>query len=492
MKNNDGYYKKEKDTAASKEPGEEKQVPAPEEEVEDISGRTAELPDNLITDLDAEAEERRQAEADQKKQEEEKKKFHFRDLLYNNRFLMFLSVFLAIVVWVIVTLTSSSPRELTFVVPVSVELPANATDDMNLKVVSQSQDTVNVTVKGSQFDLAGVKAEQFKAVAQVASVTGPGTYQVEIKVPLPDNANYTIEKVSPTTTEVVLDRTARQDFSIVPTLTKYAPADGYELKQPVLADPIVTVTGPESQVAKINSVAVNITVDSVISETKTYEAKVVLYDEAGNEIPYKDADHPEAALSLSFEKTQLTIVALAVRTIPITVDYTNKPDVFSQIKITTTPSKLDISGPIDVFDSLKELKVGTIDFSKVDTSHTKFEFPIDVPSGCANRGDTDTVTVELNLSGMRSRDFTITNFQVKNEQPNTKVTLLTRSMVVRITGLAAEIEPLDDADIVAIVDGSTLTDATNGHEVPVSISIANATGSWVYGSPTVFVRVEKK
>ncbi len=457
------------------------------------AGRSPSLPKDPVTELNIDEEIKKLPEAEPKK-----KKFRLGKLFYNNRFLMAFSVFCAAVLWVIVSLTSYTEQTVVISnVPVAYKLPSTVEDEDNglgLKIIEKGVSSVDVTISGNRYIVGQIKADDLVAIAQFTDITGPGTYLANISVTSANQSNFKIDNVSQISTTVRLDRLVSREFPIETETGDYTAAAGFLLKSPTVSDETVVVTGPETELNKINRVVASAKVDSVISNTTTYPAEILLYDENGNTIEYATEENPSSPLTLSVSNTEITIVALQLKSIPVTIGYLNRPATFSDSRISISPGFLSISGPSDVFQTFSELNVGTINFNEVDTSHTSFKFSVELPSGCsiADKDTTDEIEVELNLAGMRTKEFTITNFEVSDAPDNKNVSILTTSLKVRITGPAAQIETVDEDSIVATIDGKALSSLSGSHEVPISVSIDSSPGSWVYGTPTAVVTVSGK
>lgn len=73
----------------------------------------------------------------------------------------------------------------------------------------------------------------------------------------------------------------------------------------------ITVTGPEENVKRVSKVVAETDqVDSTLSQTNTYMAKIVLYDDMN--MPIED---PE--LTLSATEAEVTVVVKEVRSLPV-------------------------------------------------------------------------------------------------------------------------------------------------------------------------------
>ena len=75
-----------------------------------------------------------------------------RSLLYNNKFVLLLSVILAFGIWIWVSIEKSPEVEVTISsVPVKIDMDNSVPAQLNLQIFGDNNYTVDVTVKGKKF-----------------------------------------------------------------------------------------------------------------------------------------------------------------------------------------------------------------------------------------------------------------------------------------------------------------------------------------------------
>lgn len=420
-----------------------------------------------------------------RKKDPKKRKLTFSRLFNNNRFVMAFSVFCAVVLWTIISATTHIEKEMTISgVPVdySATLSESATKDLGLQIVGNKVERVNVKISGNAFIVGQITADDILVTAKLTNVTTAGTYSVNLVAQPKNNKNFNIDWIEPSIVQLKLDRTVEKEFPVELKTNAYEVQDGFTASESLSLQNI-TVTGPEENVKRVSKVVAETDqVDSTLSQTNTYMAKIVLYDDM--DMPIED---PE--LTLSATEAEVTVVVKEVRSLPVKVNYVNLPSGFSTRLITLSPATIRVAAPSDVFETLTEIVVGSIDFSQVDTSHKTFTYPIDLPSGCTNQSGEDEVTVKVNLSGMRTRELDVSQISLSSEREGQAINVITRTVTVRVTGPAEEIELLTSDDITAIIPLDEVPETAGKHEVPLSIQISGGGECWVYGKPTAFVSV---
>lgn len=451
-----------------------------------------EMPQEAV-DLEIDALEQEFSEEEKAAQPSKKKQFRFNRLFENNYFVMILSVFCAFVCWVVVS-SSASSEEITRIiadVPINYSLPSSISSDLGLQVIntSASQNTVNVKITGKKYIVGQVTKDDISAVVRLSDVTGTGVYRAEVKAQaIGKLTNFTISSVDPGTISVRLDRTISKEYSMGIQTNTYQAEEGYTLLQPRLSSvkDTIKITGPTTDLDEIAKVvAITDEIPSVVKKTGNYQAQVVLFD-------VNDQIINNPALELEFTEAEVTIVAMQLKTLPIELKLVNEPKGAESIPIRLSPSKVQVSGASDIFATLNSLNVGVIDFSKVSIDHREFTFELGaaLPSGCLPEDDVTEVKAVVDLSGMRTREFDVTNIVFdETAEGETSVRVLTQTIHLTITGPAEQIEGITPEEISVIVQPNVTQQSIGKHELPVTVEIEGGDRCWVFGSPTVFVEV---
>lgn len=417
-----------------------------------------------------------------------KNKFSFASIFYNDRFVLVFSVFLAIVLWFIMAIvnTEERAREISDV-PVTVTLSESAQAD-GLRVFSQSVDKAKVYIKGDSFTVHNIQPENLKIVAEGASsITQPTSAQLSLKVErqaqLAEDYSVTIE---PSTVFVDVDYYKEVTFDISKDNIKYKADSSYLASEPALSTDTVVISGPEKEISKIARVAIDYELPGTLISTQTFTADLVLYDRYGEKLPTD-------RFTMSTEQVDVTINVRSRQTLMLQPTFLNQPSglVLNSERVTVDPETIQIAGPEDVLANSTTISLEPIDFSKVSPANNTFTVAVTLPPGCSNISMIHEAQVTLNLSDFTTKNFTVTNFEVKNLAAGKKSDVFTKSLNVVLVGPKEEIDALTEDDIVGQIDMTGKDDLTGAIEMSVGFSIANGPSCWVYGSYQVNVGIEE-
>lgn len=422
------------------------------------------------------------------------KKFSVNRLFYNNKFVLAFSLLTSIILWLAVTAsdTEDHPRAITGV-PVVVTLSDAAQAD-GLKVFSPTGAKATVYIKGNSLVVNQVNASDLQVVAPSAStITAPNTYSLALVAQQTEKRNltdFTVSSVSPDQVMVVVDRYKEKTFPIQGDITykeNYKSDPAYFVGSTTLSSDTVTVSGPEKQVQQVNRVAFEYEVGETLTDTKQFTSNLILFDANGNKIT-------ESGLTLSVNQVDVTIPVLPRQVLPLNAVFTNKPAGLSLDygKVTISPRTIEVAGPSDVLSNLTEVSLAPIDFSDVSPTNNTFDVDIGLPQTCKNLSNLPTAKVTLDLSGLVSREITVTNFGVKNLASDKTAEIYTKALSVTVVGPEEEISKLTENNLVGEISMSGKENFTGHTEMPVTFSISSASSSWVYGSYMVNIGVTEK
>ncbi len=209
----------------------------------------------------------------------------------------------------------------------SAALSESATKDLGLQIVGNKVERVNVKISGNAFIVGQITADDILVTARLTNVTTAGTYSVNLVAQPKNNKNFNIDWIEPSIVQLKLDRTVEKKFPVELETNAYEVQDGYTASESLSLQSI-TVKGPEENVKRVSKVVAETDqVDSMLSQTNTYMANIVLYDDMG--MPIED---PE--LTLSASEAEVTVVVKEVRELPVKVNYVNLPEGFSTRLVT--------------------------------------------------------------------------------------------------------------------------------------------------------------
>jgi len=384
------------------------------------------------------------------------------NLLNSNRFVMVFALLIAIASWVVVTMTTGETRTDTiFNVPVNMEMPTSRLNALGYSFISDtSQIFADVEVTGPPPVIGQLSAENFMLTADVAHITQPGTYDLNVRVewnPAGDDVTFRVTPATSTIRRVRVDEMASRFFAVEYEIAGLVSAEGYMAADTPRLVPVsnVRVSGPSIELERVYRVVVKAELEEPLDRPWTQELPLVLLDMADNVI------NPEIFhLSLDIERLTVQVPVLRVRTLPLVIDFQNMPPGFPQHALRSymlpMAETITIAGPISAMAAYEEWRLGAINLRSLTETSSIFSFPITLPSDqFVNIDNLHAVTVAFNTQNWDSVTFNIPGEDIMliNRPAGYEVTLQSVALSgVTFVGGYEEIAGLTVSDIVVEVN----------------------------------------
>lgn len=408
-------------------------------------------------------------------------------LFRNNKFLLVLSLIIAVVIWVIISLsnTNESDRVINDI-PIEINLSDEAVKN-GLKIFSGDNQTASVTVKGNRVTLGSITSDDVIVSAQTAgTISTSGTYALSLtakKAMSTDNFEIT-SSVSPSVITVFVDHSKKASYEIE-NKVKYTVAKGYHADVTLSTDKI-KVKGPQSEVSKIASAVIEGTIGGEIREDKSSEFDIKLYDSLGAEITNGMIEMSQTTVTANFS-------VKPEKEVPVKLAYKNKPsnlnlDSFAAI----SPSKILVSGPAENLKNLNYVSTEQIDLSDISNKKTKLHLELDLPDKIVNLSDNKDITVDFDLSSFKSKRVTVSNkrFKLTGLDKDYSYYFSTDEIYVTVKGTKNELKKINEASVNCVIDASGIDGTTGSISLPAKVTVNN-NSCWVYGEYKVNVYVYK-
>lgn len=414
-----------------------------------------------------------------------KTKFKLNDLFNNDLFVFVFSLLAALFIWLMVVV-NVSPATTRVIQGVKVNIDSTVPSQFGLEVFGEKEFTVDVTVEGKKYQIssAALSAEDIVITAQTNNVDSAGNRTLQLKPEIPEGADYKIKTISSKTIDVYFDTAKTVQMVIEPQVeTDGFPIveEGFTSGSINLSDTSVTVTGPSTEINRIDKVVAKLVLEKSLSSNKSADAEIVLLSDK-NRTDFK-------YVSMNIDKVVLTIPVLRTKELKTVVAFKNAPDNFvvTPLEYSISPDKdlFDIS--VDDYEKTVDFTIGTIDFKTLSPSNHVFTFLAD-DVAVAENSKTEEFTVNVDMSGISQEyiAYSSDNFDVNNpDEKDYKISGLNKSVVV--IGAQKELESITEEKIKVEIDLSEL-DISEGQTVtvPAVITVDNP-GCWIYG--TYFVEV---
>ena len=417
-----------------------------------------------------------------------KQRFSISRLFRNNKFVLIVSAMIAVSIWVLMSLsnTNESDRVISNI-PIQINLSDEAVKN-GLEIFSGNDQTASVTVKGNRVTLGSISSDDIVVSAQTASsISTSGTYALSLTTRKANSAdNFEIvSAATPSVITVYADYPKEAQFEIENKI-KYSVAEDYHADVTLSADEI-KVNGPQSEVSKIASVAIEGTIGGEMREDKSSEFDVKLYDSLGSEISNGMIDLSEKTVTVNFS-------VLPEKEVPIKLAYKNMAkglnvDSFASV----SPNKILVSGPSDVLENLDYVSTEAIDFTKLSNKREKLNLALDLPDKVVNLSENDSISVTLDLRSYRTKTRRISKdrFIVNGLDDSYSYTFSTDELNVVLKGPKSKLNDIKASNITCKVDASDIDGTTGSISLPARITFDDADCCWAYGDYNVNIIVTK-
>ncbi len=386
-----------------------------------------------------------------------RKKLSFTELFNDKRFLLIISLVISFVLWMWVAIEKSPETQRVITgVPVQINLENSVPEQLGLHVFGNSEFTIDVTVKGKKYVTSSLKAEDIVVVANTNYVDGSGVKSLQLKVNQKDtDSDYEITSYSQNYVEVYFDTYKEVELpiegKIVTDLPKIVPEDCI-VGDTVLSKNTILISGPTTEVNKIQSIYANITIDKILKKTTTFDPVFKINTTDNSTLEYVKIDSNDNDVTV-------TVPVLKEVVLPTIVEFRNAPSYYinNPLKYSVYPSEVKVAVPVDLINTTKEFVVNTIDFADISGSVNIFNIDVNQINTTLKIID-DNVTsfsVRIDASKMVSRTISVSssNISIKNNRDDFKVNLEQENdITVKLVGMESYIDSISSDNLSIEID----------------------------------------
>ncbi|MDR0404476.1 MAG: hypothetical protein LBH37_01570 [Oscillospiraceae bacterium] len=427
------------------------------------------------------------------------KRFDFGNLFYKNKFVMGFSMVLSFILWcfvsIYISLGDEGEQERTITgVPIAFEILENTGKEGELKVFTNSDDenvTATVNIKGSRLVVGRVTKNDIKVVATHPSkaITSPGTYDMVLSAKKNSAIkNYSITSIVPGAVKVMVDHYKEQQFEVQSNIA-YDVEPGYFAGKTKFSPSNISISGPDSVVSKIEKVVAVDKIDGILLESVSFESKIVLCDANNEEI---NSNY----LIMSAKSVKTTIPIMFRKILPIKVQTKNQPSNYLSVahRIKISPEKIEIAGSKKTLESLNEVKLSALDFSRVSLTNNSFDLSLESIADCGTVNENSNVKLTIDTAGLISRKISVRKFEVLNAPTDKNIGVETTKIEVEAIGPEFSIKTLKEDDLIAKLDlqGIVVGENKGQVEIPSQVEIFARGDCWIFGKYTAKINISKK
>lgn len=421
-----------------------------------------------------------------------KNKFSLRKLIYNDKYLIIISIALAVVIWVITSINLSPETTKTISVPVSVDFTGSAAQQLGIKCYGEQAFDVDVTVSCKKYLAKDITADKLKVYLQTNVVTSSGSFDVPIKVESNESADFKITSFYPTVYRAYFDfeEEKNMDLEIKYTNEDFI-EDGYVMGQPLLSQSTVTIKGPRNYVSQVASVNATVKIDEKLNKTKTMDINAVALDSYNSKVNYVSVDSGKESLTI-------TIPVLKKANLDVSASFVGKPSKISTSAFNISYSVNRVNCGVLEEANINTANIGEINFSQLKPGVNKFSFETKALDSFVILDDIDNIDVSVTVpDNYVQKDVYVSYSSVKLINIPKGYTAYVSGIndsSVTVVGTKDSIKNLSSSNVSLIVDFSKIDekDLTEGSNTfKITTALENSDTSWIYGDYEAYVRVSK-
>lgn len=384
----------------------------------------------------------------------------FENLLSRNNTLLFISLFLAIVIFIVIDqkiiVFTDNAAEVLKNQPVTVIYNEEA------YVVEGLPETVDITLIGSKTDLYIAKQSSSHEVTVNLNGLKPGTHKVNIEYN--QNVGKIDYMVNPSSATVIIYQKVSETRAL-----SYDVLHQDKLDSKLIIDSVnysadkVVIKGAEHQLKNVASVKALVDINNLV----TQEAGTVTL----KDVPLKAYDNDGNVIEVEMVPSKINVdINLTSPSKEVPIKVIPKGEVSFGLaldSIKSNETKVTVYGEQSILDDLKYIPV-EIDVSDLKENR-EYKLELTKPVGIRSM-TVNNVTVNVSLSSVSNKTIDNIGIEPRNLAENLKVQALDAdSSLVSVTlkGVSSVVETITADDIVAYIDLDGYTAGTYEVEVKV-------------------------
>lgn len=415
---------------------------------------------------------------------------HKKNFLDDRRIRLALSILGAIVAWMIVTIiVQPGTTNTIYNVPVDYTYDSSVYTSRGLSIVSAEDKTVNLKISGDGYTIGSLQASDFVVYPDWSSVRDSGEKNLRLQVRSQSTllTGVSVSIDGDNTVDVVFDVVEEKTLPIQVTTNYLKIADGYILYGTDISKETVTLSGPSTELSKVETCTAEVTYNGELTSPVTLDTSLRFYTRSGREVEFEYT-------TLETDSVEVTLQVYKLATLPVEVSFINAPRDFDPSVLVYSLSKktLNVAGPESQIDRLSTLSVGTIDLSTFALDKV-YEMPIELPSGIRLLDNISSITVSFDSSRLETKTMNLpaSCVQVINLPSTYTLTVETeRLMNVTLCGPAGSLEALNPEQVVIEIDADDFYVAIGQQNIACRLYVPANDKIFALGSYVVQCKIE--
>lgn len=361
-----------------------------------------------------------------------------------------LSIAIAFGLWVyVITMQNPEYEAEYYNIPV-VFVGESILEERGLMVISGTEQTVTMKLKGSRSDLLNLKSSDITLKVDLSKIDAPGEQKVEYSYSFPGNIAsnaIVVESKNPGRLTMTFARRVTKYVDVRVVLSGAVPQDFIADEETLVPEfETVKISGPEDVVNQITQARIDV---DLTGRTESFSEayRYTLCDAEGNGV--------EAAMvSVENAEVNVTMSIQRVKDIPLVLTVIAGGGATHQTsKISVDPNTIKVSGSDTVLENLNELNIGTINLGEI-TGAKEMTFPIVLPDTVTNRSAVTEAKVSVSFPDLQQKTFTIpgTSIQCVNVPEGLTAEIITQSLKLDLRGPKVLVSPMSSNEFTLRVD----------------------------------------
>lgn len=392
--------------------------------------------------------------------------------IWDNKILwVIISILASILIWVFVTSTQGDIIEVKINnVPVEFLGEDIIREKDGLIVTDVSNETVAVTIRGTRRDISKLTSTNITASIDVSKIAAASQHTSSLDISFPLGANSSTMSAVSTSPSTVSFSVVKENSKTIELRGEFTGtvADGFTVGDVVIDPSAVVISGPKSDISKVAYGKVVIPREDV-DKTISFDSDYILCDSEGNELELEE-------IELETEIVNVTLPISATKEVPLTVDLVEGGGATSEdVKITCVPETITIAGDAEILDGINKISLATVDLSSFKLSFEE-TYSIVLDNNITNVTGQTEAKVTIQMVGLATRDFNVTNISFINSAEGRNVEIVTENLTVTLRGKEDVLKEIQDNNIRAVVDLADITANTGEFQPTAKIYVDGFTG----------------
>ena len=416
---------------------------------------------------------------------------HTKSILDDRRIRLLLAIVGAIVAWMVVTIVVQPGTTRTINnVPVDFTYDSAAYTSRGLSIVSAPEKYVSLKLSGDGYTIGSLTSSDFVVYPDWSGVQDSGEKTLHLQVrgvnTLLNGVSVSIEG-GDNSVDVVFDVVEEKTVPITVTTNYLTIADGYILYGTELSKETVTLSGPSTEIDKVETCTAEVTHKGELTDSVTLDTALRFYTKSGSEVKFEYTNLEESSVEVTLEVYKMA-------TLPVSVSFINSPRNFDPSVLVYSLSKqtLNVAGPESQIEKLSTLSVGTIDLSTFALNKV-YELPIELPGNIRLLDNISSITVSFDSSKLETKTMNLpaSCVQVVNLPSTYTLTVQTeRLMNVTLCGPAGLLDTLVPEQVVIEIDADDFYVAAGQQNIACRLYVPSNGKIFALGSYVIQCKIE--